>query len=84
MGIEIVCAENWLYGETYAINLIALLVVLVSPHIVAEGAGKSVKCNNLKSFKPFYVPGVCIQKLVRKHLLHYSAQLCALNGTKTC
>ena len=83
MCLTAVGAEKGLSGESLAGNLIAHLIVLMGPHILADGCRQGIKGHDLQPLCPFILPGEGIKKLTGIHLLHYSAELRALDGRKT-
>ena len=78
MRVAAVGSENGFSGELYAGNLVALLVVLVRPHILADCGGQSVEGGKLQPFCPLFITRVCVELFVRIHKLRNRAKLRAL------
>ena len=83
MRLSVVRSENRMTKEFFAADLIAHLIVLVGPHVLADGGRQCVERQYLQPLCPFAVAGVGIQQLVGIHLLDDAAQFCALNGAQT-
>ena len=83
MRLAVVRSEYGFTGETLAGYLIAHLIVLMRPHIVAYSSRERVECEDLESLRPFVVARVCKELLVGVHLLDNAAKLGAVYRTDT-
>src|SRR5580704_9198220 len=66
------------------LDLVRLLVVLVSPHIVGQGAGKRIVGNPFKTVAKRCVAEDGQGLLQREHVLDYRAKLNPLRGVSPC
>ena len=67
-----------------AAHLVGLLVVLVAPHIGAQGGGQGVEGQCLRQIPPLGFAGDGEQLLVGVHGLHHRAALAAPDGAGAC
>ena len=82
VGFLAVGTEEGLSREALTCNLVALLVILVGPHIFADSGRKGIKGKDLQPLCPFSVSGIGIEPLAGIHLLHDGTELCTLDGTE--
>ena len=73
MGIRLIGTEDGLSGKALAGDLVAHLVILMDPHIVADGSRQGIECQYLQPLHPLFVAGVRIEMFIRIHLLYDSA-----------
>ena len=81
--LTVIATKQGTPRKSLAGNLIAHLIVLMGPHILADGCRPGIKGHDLQPLCPFVLPGEGIKKLTGIHLLHYGAELRALDGRKT-
>ena len=83
MSLTLVCTKDCFAGEADAGDLVALLIVLMRPHIVADRRGEGIEGENFESFRPFEVAGSGEKMLIGVHLLGNGAKLGALDRGKS-
>src|SRR5207302_9005317 len=65
-------------------DLVGLLVVLMGPHVITEGAGQCIESNSLQTISKARITQVSCDKFIGKHGLNYSAQLTSLRMVRSC
>ena len=81
MSLGIIGPEQGFSREPLAGDLVAHLVILMGPHIVADRGGQRIECQHLQPFRPLAVSCAGIQQFVGVHLLHHGAKFRTLDGT---